>query len=267
MFRNSLHLKAIKLIATLFLGLVFSHSLAFGNCHDVRMTTQSSALLYTQPGGASLGLRYTSNTELRIDRLNGHWAQVTWSNGSGWVRTNNFPPSQVRRARSACHTPHISENRNIELAPDGSIVRPNSSLVRSELIIATQDNYECLPPVVKEKLNEMVGMGWRVNLMSAYRSRRDNARRNGARDSLHIQCRAADFTVTNVSRREVENYLLGSWSGGLGLYCTGRFHIDNGNHRIWGSCLTGEKRRLYYSRSRRTMPGDRRSEARHRSHR
>ncbi len=115
---------------------------------------------------------------------------------------------------------------------DGSISVTGGQL--QGVNISTGDRHSCLPQAVKRQLNAMVAMGWEVNLMSAHRSRADNARRGGASGSLHIQCRAADFTVSNVPRHNVAAYLLANRIGGLGLYCSGRFHIDNGRRRMWG---------------------------------
>lgn len=70
--------------------------------------------------------------------------------------------------------------------------------------------------------------GKAVSITSAYRTRAHNKSVNGATASYHIKGRAADFTVTGVSNREVAKFLQSIGVKGVGLYdYTGGFvHVD-----------------------------------------
>ena len=70
--------------------------------------------------------------------------------------------------------------------------------------------------------------GKAVSVTSAYRTPSHNRSVNGATSSYHMKGKAADFTVTGVSNREVAKYLQGIGAKGIGLYdYTGGFvHVD-----------------------------------------
>lgn len=78
-------------------------------------------------------------------------------------------------------------------------------------------------------LQEVRGhFGKPVSITSAYRTQSHNKSVNGATSSYHVKGRAADFTVTGVSNREVAGYLEKTGAKGIGLYdYTGGFvHVD-----------------------------------------
>ncbi len=216
-----------------------------------RLIVQSDAKIYSDSeADQELGFSYATGTELKITSIEGGMARVTWRAGEnvpageGFIPRSSFAATDFDRVSGRCQRPapiypFVREN--------GQVVNPSSSVLTG-VGIQTDDNYSCLPPVVLDKLNQMAARGWDVQLMSAHRSRTDNRRRGGATNSMHIPCRAADFIVNGVDRQVIEDYLLSTWYGGLGLYCSGRFHIDNGSHRIWGGCTSATDRRRYYSR-------------------
>ncbi len=79
----------------------------------------------------------------------------------------------------------------------------------------------------------------KVRITSGYRSKKTNnmLRRSSskvARHSLHMQGRAIDFSLPNVSIRELSKTVKNICSGGVGTYST-FVHIDSGPKRAWGS--------------------------------
>lgn len=230
------------------------------NCGQ--LTLQSKANLYADlEADQALGMFYPAGLSLQIADIEGGMARVTWParngnpGGEAYLRSSSFNNEDFvtasRRCSVATSTPFFEPTANKSVHKAKGLV---------DVKINTQDEFSCLPAMVKNKLNEMQAMGWQITLMSAHRSKKDNARRGGARHSMHIQCRAADFLVSGVPISQVREYLVSSWTGGLGLYCSGRIHIDNGNHRMWGSmgdnCNAKEKaqyrdmRIRYYSKNR-----------------
>ncbi len=74
-----------------------------------------------------------------------------------------------------------------------------------------------------------------VVVSSGCRSYSYNRRIGGARRSLHVGCRAADFKVVGVSKARLRRYVASlSGRGGVGSYC-GRsiVHLDVGPVRSW----------------------------------
>gem|GEM_PF-4332356 len=109
---------------------------------------------------------------------------------------------------------------------------------RARVVTETRDKTSCFP----KKLNNLLlqiskKFGKPVTILSGYRSPKDNERRGGAKNSMHIKCLAADFTVKGVSMQRVGRYLAKmKGRGGAGFYCRGRFHIDIASRRSWGGC-------------------------------
>jgi uncharacterized protein YcbK (DUF882 family) len=81
---------------------------------------------------------------------------------------------------------------------------------------------------------------------SGYRSRRYNRLIRGAKNSMHITCKAADIQVKGVSKWTLARYLRTlPGRGGVGTYChTASVHIDIGTKRDWNRrCSRKRKRR------------------------
>jgi uncharacterized protein YcbK (DUF882 family) len=80
---------------------------------------------------------------------------------------------------------------------------------------------------------------------SGYRSRRYNRLIRGARNSMHISCKAADIQVKGVSKWRLARYLRSlPGRGGVGTYChTASVHIDIGTKRDWNRRCSRKRRR------------------------
>ena len=85
--------------------------------------------------------------------------------------------------------------------------------------------------------SELGSTGWQV--ISGFRSPKTNAmlanKRGGvARRSLHMQGRAIDVRLTDVSTRRVRDAALALGAGGVGYYRKSDFvHLDTGRVRSW----------------------------------
>ncbi|MBE7186105.1 MAG: YcbK family protein [Methylobacterium mesophilicum] len=75
----------------------------------------------------------------------------------------------------------------------------------------------------------------KVVVTSGYRSPSHNLRVNGAKRSMHLQCKAADILVPNADKFQVANYVRTLPNrGGVGTYChTAAIHVDTGRQRDW----------------------------------
>lgn len=109
---------------------------------------------------------------------------------------------------------------------------------RARVVTETKDKTSCFPKRLNTLLLQISRkFGKPVTILSGYRSPNDNKRRGGAKNSMHIECLAADFTVRGVRMQNVGRYLAKmKGRGGAGFYCRGRFHIDIGSRRSWGGC-------------------------------
>jgi uncharacterized protein YcbK (DUF882 family) len=78
-------------------------------------------------------------------------------------------------------------------------------------------------------------------LTSGYRTQRTNEALRArdpegvARYSLHIQGRAADFSVDGMSAAQLGQIARGLGAGGVGVYSAGFVHVDTGRARSWTS--------------------------------
>ncbi|MFT6876318.1 MAG: hypothetical protein ACI9XK_002766 [Granulosicoccus sp.] len=79
-----------------------------------------------------------------------------------------------------------------------------------------------------------------IHVLSGYRTAETNAklrrRSTGvAKNSLHMEGRAADFYIPGVPVKKLQKVALGLSSGGVGLYSKSNFiHVDTGMVRHWG---------------------------------
>ncbi len=75
----------------------------------------------------------------------------------------------------------------------------------------------------------------KVVITSGYRSPSHNRSVNGAKASMHMQCKAADLHVPGVNGQEVARFVRAlPTRGGVGTYChTAAIHIDVGAKRDW----------------------------------
>jgi hypothetical protein len=92
---------------------------------------------------------------------------------------------------------------------------------------------QCLPGNLKEVLASVSARFGPVSIQSTHRPTAMNRRKGGARNSLHIACRAIDFRV-RAARSGVMAFLRSRPEvGGLKVYRNGIIHIDNGERRTW----------------------------------
>jgi len=84
----------------------------------------------------------------------------------------------------------------------------------------------------------------KVVITSGYRSPSHNRSVNGAKASLHMQCKAADLHVPGVNGQEVARFVRAlPMRGGVGTYChTAAIHVDVGPRRDWNWPCRGMRR-------------------------
>ncbi|WP_292067052.1 YcbK family protein [Mesorhizobium sp.] len=108
---------------------------------------------------------------------------------------------------------------------------PNGLLKQNESV-----DVACLKPSLVRVLKTIEGhFGRKMVVTSGYRDPSRNRRANGAKNSLHMYCAAADIQVPGVSRWELANYVRSMpGRGGVGTYChTESIHVDVGPERDW----------------------------------
>ncbi|TGT75591.1 DUF882 domain-containing protein [bacterium M00.F.Ca.ET.159.01.1.1] len=108
---------------------------------------------------------------------------------------------------------------------------PNGLLKQNESV-----DVACLKPSLVRVLKTIEGhFGRKMIVTSGYRDPSRNRRANGAKNSLHMYCAAADIQVPGVSKWELANYVRAMpGRGGVGTYChTESVHIDVGPERDW----------------------------------
>jgi len=108
---------------------------------------------------------------------------------------------------------------------------PNGLLKQNESV-----DVACLKPSLVRVLKTIEGhYGRKMVVTSGYRDPARNRRANGAKNSLHMYCAAADIQVPGVSKWELANYVRTMpGRGGVGTYChTESVHVDVGPERDW----------------------------------
>ncbi|MDX8469613.1 D-Ala-D-Ala carboxypeptidase family metallohydrolase [Mesorhizobium sp. VK23B] len=108
---------------------------------------------------------------------------------------------------------------------------PNGLLKQNEGV-----DVACLKPSLVRVLKTIEGhFGRKMIVTSGYRDPSRNRRANGAKNSLHMYCAAADIQVPGVSKWELANYVRSMpGRGGVGTYChTESIHVDVGPERDW----------------------------------
>jgi uncharacterized protein YcbK (DUF882 family) len=108
---------------------------------------------------------------------------------------------------------------------------PNGLLKQTEGV-----DVACLKPSLVRVLKTIEShYGKKMIVTSGYRDSNRNRRANGARNSLHMYCAAADIQIPGVSKWELANYARTMpGRGGVGTYChTESVHVDVGPERDW----------------------------------
>jgi uncharacterized protein YcbK (DUF882 family) len=91
----------------------------------------------------------------------------------------------------------------------------------------------CVPGNLREVVASVASKFGPVSVESTHRSRGRNWRAGGARQSLHLSCRAIDFRVRTRVRGVMAYLRSHPQVGGLKMYRNGIIHIDNGERRSW----------------------------------
>lgn len=108
---------------------------------------------------------------------------------------------------------------------------PNGLLKQNESV-----DVACLKPSLVRVLKTIEGhFGRKMIVTSGYRDPSRNRRANGAKNSLHMYCAAADIQLPGVSKWDLANYVRSMpGRGGVGTYChTESVHVDVGPERDW----------------------------------
>lgn len=108
---------------------------------------------------------------------------------------------------------------------------PNGLLKQNESV-----DVACLKPSLVRVLKTIEGhFGRKMVVTSGYRDPSRNRRANGAKNSLHMYCAAADIQLPGVSKWELASYVRSMpGRGGVGTYChTESVHVDVGPERDW----------------------------------
>ena len=108
---------------------------------------------------------------------------------------------------------------------------PNGLLKQTESV-----DVACLKPSLVRVLKTIEShYGKKMIVTSGYRDTNRNRRANGARNSLHMYCAAADIQLPGVSKWELASYVRSMpGRGGVGTYChTESVHVDVGPERDW----------------------------------
>ncbi len=131
-----------------------------------------------------------------------------------------------------------------QVAALGSLGRlsPNGLRVQHDKV-----QVACLKPGILRILKTVERRyGKKPIITSGYRSPKRNRRAGGARNSMHIYCKAVDIQVEGVSKWNLAKYLRTiPGRGGVGTYCrTKSVHIDTGKELDWHHpCRRSSKRK------------------------
>ena len=129
-----------------------------------------------------------------------------------------------------------------QLASLSGIARlaPSGLLIQREDIVTNcfDSNLMSLISQIEKRFHQ------KVVITSGFRSPSHNRRVNGAKASLHMQCKAADLYVQGVNGQEVARFVRAlPLRGGVGTYChTASIHIDVGPRRDWNWPCRGLRR-------------------------
>ncbi len=158
--------------------------------------------------------------------------------GLPWLNTH----ASVRERNLSFHHTHTGESLSL-VYHDGLDYLPDSlEYVNSYLRdFRTGESHNIDRNLLDQlyALQQSVGSGGVFEVISGYRSPRTNAKlrnkSNGvARKSLHMQGRAIDVRLTDVSTGNLYKAALAMKAGGVGYYKKSDFlHLDTGRFRTW----------------------------------
>ncbi|MFC4172203.1 YcbK family protein [Microvirga sp. GCM10011540] len=108
-----------------------------------------------------------------------------------------------------------------------------SFVERGAILVRASAPTKCLPGDLREVVAAVAAKFGPVSVESTHRSRTRNRKAGGARQSLHLACRAIDFRVRTRARGVMAYLRSRPEVGGLKVYRNGIIHIDNGQRRSW----------------------------------
>ncbi|AXS41938.1 D-Ala-D-Ala carboxypeptidase family metallohydrolase [Breoghania sp. L-A4] len=103
----------------------------------------------------------------------------------------------------------------------------------SSSAVAYNDTAWCVPRKLKKVLNRVADRYGRVQVHSTKRWWLENWWKGGAKHSMHLDCRAVDFSVRGDPASVVAFLKAQRDVGGYKYYPGGHYHIDNGRRRTW----------------------------------
>lgn len=139
------------------------------------------------------------------------------------------------------HHTHTGERMEIDYRPGGYSGKVRRSLEYFLRDFRTGEQHAFDPALFDSlyTLQNRCGSPVSIEVVSAYRSPTTNAylrkKSNGvARKSLHMQGRAIDLRVSELSTRVLRDLALKNHDGGVGYYPKSDFiHLDTGRKRSW----------------------------------
>ncbi len=118
--------------------------------------------------------------------------------------------------------------------PNARTLSGFSSLVsQGTITLRASAPTNCVPGNLREVVASVAAKFGPVSVESTHRSRGRNWQAGGARQSLHLSCRAIDFRVRTRVRGVMAYLRAHPQVGGLKMYRNGIIHIDNGERRSW----------------------------------
>ena len=100
-------------------------------------------------------------------------------------------------------------------------------------VVNYQDTKWCVPRKLKRVLRNVSRRYGPVTVHSTKRWWFENWRKGGARNSLHLKCKAVDFSVPGDPNSVIAYLKSQPAVGGYKYYRTGFYHIDTGPRRTW----------------------------------
>jgi uncharacterized protein YcbK (DUF882 family) len=153
---------------------------------------------------------------------------------TAWAETDPELPVQY------AHLPSQDRIGRSDESPEGPGSRLSRTLSgfqgfveRGTVVLRASAPTRCVPGNLLAVVADVSARFGTVSVESTHRTRGHNWRAGGARQSLHLSCRAVDFRV-RARAGGVMAYLRSRPEvGGLKIYRNGIIHIDNGERRSW----------------------------------
>lgn len=201
-----------------------------------------------QPAGGLFELLYAKRQQRAANRAQAGKTQS--ANSSGPVRQAGVAALPGVRSNKQLFSLGSAEGLDRESDPPLLMASAGGFTRLSPLGIATQSErvkVDCFDPQLVHIIKQVERhYGKPAVVTSGFRSAKENRRAGGARNSMHIDCKAADIQIDGVSKWALAKYLRTvPGRGGIGTYCRTRsVHVDVGEQREWHHpCRRKKKRR------------------------